>query len=73
MFGGGIGAHRTYKKGSSKIKVEILTDSPVLQSMMGLFTNPMFATADGGNWNASVDKKRLQNTKKRENAERLPL
>lgn len=48
MFGGGIGSHRTYKKGSSKIKIEILTDSPVLQSMMGLFTNPMFATADGG-------------------------
>jgi len=48
MFGGGIGSHRTYKKGSSKIKIEILTDSPVLQSMMGLFSNPMFATADGG-------------------------
>jgi len=48
MFGGGIGSHKTYKKGSSKIKIEILTDSPVLQSMMGLFSNPMFATSDGG-------------------------
>ena len=48
MFGGGIGAHRTYRKGSAKVKVEILTDSPILQSMMGLFTNPLFATSDGG-------------------------
>lgn len=48
MFGGGIGSNRTYKKGSSSIKIEILTDSPILQSMMGLFTNPMFATSDGG-------------------------
>jgi hypothetical protein len=25
-----------------------MADSPVLQGMMGLFTNPMFATSDGG-------------------------
>ncbi len=48
IFGGGIGANREYKKGSSKIKIEILTDSPILQSMMGLFSNPMFAMSDGG-------------------------
>ncbi len=48
MFGGGIGANRTYTKNSAKIKIEILTDSPVLQSMMGLFSNPIFATSDGG-------------------------
>lgn len=48
MFGGGIGANRTYKKDHAKIKIEILTDSPILQSMMGLFTNPLFAASDGG-------------------------
>lgn len=48
MFGGGITASREYKKDSSNIKVELITDSPLLQSMMGIFSNPMFATADGG-------------------------
>lgn len=48
MFGGGLAAHRDYKKGDSRIKVEIMADSPILQGMMGLFTNPMFATSDGG-------------------------
>jgi hypothetical protein len=48
MFGGGLSAHRQYKKGKSRVKVQIMADSPVLQGMMGLFTNPMFATSDGG-------------------------
>jgi hypothetical protein len=48
MFGGGISSSREYTKNRSKIKVEIITDSPLMQSMMGLFSNPMFATADGG-------------------------
>lgn len=48
MFGGGLSTERTYKKDKSRIKVQIMADSPVLQGMMGLFTNPMFATSDGG-------------------------
>ncbi len=48
MFGGGLATERTYKKDKSKVKVQIMADSPVLQGMMGLFTNPMFATSDGG-------------------------
>lgn len=48
MFGGGITTSRQYEKNSSKIKIELITDSPLLQSMMGIFSNPMFATADGG-------------------------
>ncbi|TET87027.1 MAG: hypothetical protein E3J96_06280 [Sulfurovum sp.] len=48
MFGGGISTSREYKKGSSRIKIEIITDSPLLQSMMGIFSNPMFAASDGG-------------------------
>lgn len=48
MFGGGISASRKYVKSSSRITIEIITDSPLMQSMLGLFSNPMFATADGG-------------------------
>lgn len=48
MMGGGIITARQYKKGSSKVEIEIITDSPMMQGMMGIFTNPMFATADGG-------------------------
>ena len=48
MFGGGISTQREYKKGKSRVKIQIMADSPVLQGMMGLFSNPMFATSDGG-------------------------
>jgi len=48
MFGGGIATSRIYNKGASKVTIEIITDSPIMQSMMGIFTNPMFATSDGG-------------------------
>ncbi len=48
MFGGGVSAERQYQKGSSIVTVTIVTDSPMLQSMMMMFSNPMFATSDGG-------------------------
>lgn len=48
MFGGGVTAEREYTKGNSRISVQIVTDSPMLQSIMMMFSNPMFATADGG-------------------------
>ncbi len=48
MFGGGSSSARTYKKDSSAVTVSIAADSPALQTMMMIFTNPMFATADGG-------------------------
>jgi len=48
MFGGGITAEREYTKESSNITIKIMTDSPLLQSVMMMFSNPMFATADGG-------------------------
>lgn len=48
MFGGGLSTERTYTKDKSRVKISIMADSPVLQGMMGLFTNPMFATSDGG-------------------------
>ncbi len=48
MFGGGIAAEREYLKGKSRVRIQVLTDSPMMQSMMMMFSNPMFATADGG-------------------------
>lgn len=48
MLGGGVTAERTFNKGESRITVQIITDSPMMQGMMMLFTNPMFAASDGG-------------------------
>jgi len=48
MFGGGVTAERSYSKDSSRISIQIVTDSPMLQGVMMMFSNPMFATADGG-------------------------
>jgi hypothetical protein len=48
VFGGGITAERTYTKDAASLAIRIVTDSPLLQGMMMMFTNPMMATADGG-------------------------
>jgi hypothetical protein len=48
MFGGMISAKRQYHKDSSMITVEISSDSPVLQGMAMMFSNPAYATAEGG-------------------------
>ncbi|SKA71078.1 hypothetical protein SAMN02745130_00777 [Thiothrix eikelboomii] len=48
MFGGGITVEKRYTKGDSSISIQIVTDSPMLQGMMALFANPMFATSSGG-------------------------
>jgi hypothetical protein len=48
MFGGGVAAERSYVKGDSRVNVTILTDSPMMQAMMMMFSNPMMATSDGG-------------------------
>lgn len=48
MFGGGVSAERRYTKDSSSVKVQIVTDSPMLQGMMMMLANPAMAGADGG-------------------------
>jgi hypothetical protein len=48
MFGGGVTAERSYGKGDSRVSVKIITDSPMMQGMMMMFSNPMLATSDGG-------------------------
>lgn len=47
MFGGGITAERIYSKGKEKITISFATDSPMLQTMSMMFTNPMFAGSSG--------------------------
>lgn len=47
MFGGGTTAERKYNKGSSEITVTFMIDSPMIQSMLMMFSNPMFVGQDG--------------------------
>ncbi|MAM86281.1 hypothetical protein [Allohahella sp. A8] len=48
MFGGGISANRSYQKGDSYLTIELVMDSPMLQSMMGMFNNPSMIAMQGG-------------------------
>lgn len=48
FMGGGVTAERGYNKGEKHVKVSVVTDSPMLQGVMMMITNPMFATQDGG-------------------------
>ncbi len=48
VFGGGVTVSRDYSKGTSTVAMEIVSDSPVLQSVMMMLNNPMFAGAAGG-------------------------
>ena len=48
MFGGGVTAEREYSKDASSVTVRIVTDSPMMQGMMMMFSNPMFAASDEG-------------------------
>lgn len=48
MMGGGISAERNYNKGDSSVHINIVADSPMLQAVMMMFSNPMFAASDGG-------------------------
>jgi hypothetical protein len=48
MFGGAVTAERSYVKGDGRVNVNIITDSPMMQGIMMMFSNPMMATSDGG-------------------------
>ena len=48
ILGGGVTVSRDYTKGPSVVSVEIVSDSPVLQSVLVMINNPMFAGAGGG-------------------------
>jgi hypothetical protein len=47
LFGGGLTAERAYTKDDAKINITILTDSPLLQPMIMMFSNPIFASSAG--------------------------
>jgi len=48
VYGGGITVERQYTKGSSTLSISIITDSPMMQGVMMMFSNPMIASASGG-------------------------
>jgi len=47
LFGGGLTAERTYRKEEATVTISIVTDSPLLQSMIMMFSNPIFASTAG--------------------------
>ena len=47
MFGGGTSANAEYSSGKDRVKVSIITDSPMLSSMAMLFSNPALAGSQG--------------------------
>ena len=50
FLGGGISASRSYKNQKrGQVKIEIITDSPFIQSLAMVLNNPMFAQAGGKN------------------------
>nr|WP_320012661.1 hypothetical protein [uncultured Desulfobulbus sp.] len=48
ILGGGVTVSRDYRRDDSRVSVEIVSDSPVLQSVLMMINNPMFAGAGGG-------------------------
>ena len=44
MLGGGTSISRVYKKEKSKVTISIVTDSPLMQSIGMMISNPMFAS-----------------------------
>lgn len=47
FFGGGINASRDYSKDSSRLTISITKDSPLLQAIGMLFSNPSMASMSG--------------------------
>ncbi|MGI3004185.1 hypothetical protein ACRTDJ_14030 [Shewanella algae] len=49
MLGGGINASRHYyKEDSAQLEIELVLDSPLLQSVMAMLTNPSMIAMSGG-------------------------
>ncbi|HIC92593.1 MAG TPA: hypothetical protein EYP21_11190 [Syntrophaceae bacterium] len=48
MLGGGTMVSRTYHKFKSKITIEMVTDSPMMEGIAMMLSNPGFASSDGG-------------------------
>src|SRR5690606_36385801 len=48
MYGVGISAARNYRKDNQNVEVRIIGDSPMMQAMSMLFSNPAMVGASGG-------------------------
>jgi hypothetical protein len=48
VLGGGVTVSRDYYRGEATVNMEIVSDSPVLQSVLMMINNPLFAGAGGG-------------------------
>ncbi|MDY0362698.1 MAG: hypothetical protein RBR08_14700 [Desulforegulaceae bacterium] len=48
FFGGGLSAEKSYNKENSSISIQILADSPMMQGVMMMISNPMLVSSDGG-------------------------
>jgi len=48
IFGGGINVSRNYTRDQASVSIEIVTDSPLMQSLVMMMNNPMLAGAGGG-------------------------
>jgi len=48
VFGGGITVSRSYARPPSSLSIDIVSDSPLLQSLVMMLNNPMFVGASGG-------------------------
>lgn len=47
MLGGGITVSRDYRRGASLVSLEIVADSPVLQSVLAMMKNPVLSGVSG--------------------------
>jgi len=47
MLGGGITANRSYYKGDNSVEIELVMDSPMLQSVLMMFNNPSMIAMSG--------------------------
>jgi hypothetical protein len=48
MFGGGTTASRTYNREDASVSINMTTDSPMLQSVLMMFSNPSIMAMSGG-------------------------
>lgn len=61
MMGGGTTISREYRKGDDSLTISIITDSPMMQGMMAMFSSPMMAAAQGGKLKMINDNQALIN------------
>lgn len=59
MMGGVVSASRQYRKNQASVELSLAADSPMLQSVMMMFSNPAYATMGGGKLTKIKDEKAI--------------